>query len=55
MDLLRGQEREAFPERKPGLRSKDGAGAGTRAVGLGSTFLKDEAKEVVVLLHEPIW
>jgi hypothetical protein len=51
MDLLGGEQREAFPEWKPGLGAEEGARAGAGAVRFGTTLLKDEAQEVVVLFH----
>ena len=53
VDFLGGEQREAVAERKAGLRAEDGARAGAGAVGFGTTLLKDEAQEVVVLLHDP--
>ena len=54
MDFFGGEQREALPEREPGLRAEEGARAGAGAVGFGTTLLKDEAQEVVVLLHDPL-
>ena len=51
MDFLGGEQRKAVPQRETGLRAEDGARARAGAVGFGTTLLKDEAQEVVVLLH----
>ena len=51
VDLLRGQEREAFRKVEPHLVAEDGLGADAGAVMLDRSFVHDPFQQVKVLSH----
>ena len=51
VELLGGQQRESFRQRKPCLRAKHRVGAGAGAVRFEFSFLQHQAKQFVILQH----